>query len=72
MAETDERAAQADEMVELAEGYLADAEFREDYDMRQLRYLQATCQLLLAISVQNRIMIDLLGAQRELGTLSGD
>ena len=72
MAETDERAAQADEMVELAEGYLADAEFREDYDVRQLRYLQATCQLLLAISVQNRIMIDLLAAQRELGTLSGD
>ncbi len=72
MAETDERAAQADEMVELAEGYMADAEFREDYDVRQLRYLQATCQLLLAISVQNRIMIDLLAAQRELGTLSGD
>lgn len=72
MAETDERAAQADEMVDLAEGYMADAEFREDYDVRQLRYLQATCQLLLAISVQNRIMIDLLAAQRELGTLSGD
>jgi len=60
MAETDERLTESQELVDRAEGYLNDAEFREDFEMRQVRYLQAMATLLLAIERQNELVIELL------------
>lgn len=67
MAETDERLQQIVELVERAEGYMSDAEFREDFETQQLRYLQAMSNVLLAISFQNQLIMDLLKAQGEYG-----
>lgn len=60
MAETDEKLTELQELVDRAEGYLNDAEFREDFEMRQVRYFQAMATLLLAIERQNEIVIELL------------
>ena len=60
MAETDEKLTELQELVDRAEGYLNDAEFREDLEMRQVRYSQAMSILLLAIERQNEIVIELL------------
>ena len=60
MAETDEKLTELQELVDRAEGYLNDAEFREDFEMRQVRYFQAMAILLLAIERQNEIVIELL------------
>lgn len=67
MAETDERMQQIVELVERAEGYMSDAEFREEFETQQLRYLQAMSNVLLAISFQNQLIMDLLKAQGEYG-----
>ncbi|NLW51642.1 MAG: hypothetical protein GXY85_12495 [Candidatus Brocadiaceae bacterium] len=60
MADTDARQNELAELIEKAEGYLSDAEFREDMEMRQVRYLQAMTTLLLANARQNEAMIELL------------
>ena len=60
MAETDEGMTETQELADRAEGYLNDAEFREDFEMRQIRYLQAMTILLLALQKQNELMIELL------------
>ena len=60
MAETDERLTELQELVARAEGYLSDAEFREDFEMRQVRYMQAMATLLLALQRQNELVIELL------------
>ena len=60
MADADERMTELQELVSRAEGYLNDAEFREDFEMRQVRYLQAMTSLLLALERQNELVIELL------------
>ena len=60
MAETDEKSTELQELVDRAEGYLNDAEFREDLEMRQVRSLPAMATLLLAIERQNELVIELL------------
>ena len=60
MAETDEGMTETQELADRAEGYLNDAEFREDFEMRQIRYLQAMTILLLALQKLNERMIELL------------
>jgi hypothetical protein len=60
MADTDQRMTELQELMERAEGYLNDAEFREDFEMRQVRYLQAMTSLLLTIAKQNELVIELL------------
>ncbi len=67
MAEDDERTAQIVELVDSAEGFISDAEFREDYEARQLRYLQAMSNLLRAIILQNRQLMELLQSRAEPG-----
>ena len=71
MAKTDEGLQQARALAEMAEGYLSDAEFREDFEARQVRYFQAISSLLLAITKQNDIVIALLKEQTESGGLAG-
>ncbi len=71
MAEPDERSAQVNELMENAEGYISDAEFRDDLDMRQLRYMQATCALLRATAIQNQMILEMLREQRDLEALAG-
>ncbi len=71
MAKIDEGLQQAKELTEIAEGYLTDAEFREDFEVRQVRYFQAISNLLLAITKQNNIVIALLKEQVESGGLAG-
>lgn len=60
MADDDERTADLEELMDRAEGYLSDAEFREEFEMRHVRYLQATCTLLLVQARQNVLIIELL------------
>jgi len=60
VAEDKDKAAQAAENVRLAEGFISDAEFREDLTLRELRYLQALCHLNIALYRQNEIIIGLL------------
>lgn len=60
MADTDQRMTELSELIERAEGYLNDAEFREDFEMRQVRYLQSISNLLLTLAKQNEIVIELL------------
>ena len=67
MAETDEMLQRAEELVRIAEGFMSDAEFREEHEMRQIRYLQAMCNGLIALSIQNQVMIDLLQKQGRYG-----
>lgn len=43
-----------------AEGFVTDAEFREEVDVKNMRYYQAMSHLLLAIADQNSIMIGLM------------
>lgn len=60
MADTDERMTELRALVEQAEGYLSDAEFREDVEMRSIRYSQAMTNLLLVLAKQNELVIELL------------
>jgi hypothetical protein len=67
MAEDEDRAAQIGELVSTAEGYMSDAEFRDEYETRQIRYLQAMSNLLLAIALGNQRLIELLQSRTEPG-----
>ena len=69
MAETDERLTRAKERVDMAEGYMTDAEFREEHDTRVLRYHQATCNALLALYLQNQVIIEMLRKQQDADSL---
>lgn len=60
MADIDERLAQARQQLEHAEGFVSDAEFREEHEERTIRYQQATCHLLMGLFTQNEVIIDLL------------
>ncbi|MHC4481382.1 MAG: hypothetical protein ACYS8K_06405 [Planctomycetota bacterium] len=71
MAENEELTQQVTQLVERAEGYLGDAEFRDEVETRFLRYLQAISDLLIAGTIQNRMIIELLSRQQELDSLSG-
>jgi len=71
MADHEEQLARAQELVDVAEGYMSDAEFREEHETRLIRYLQATCNALLAIYAQNQVMLDLMGKQQDLDGLNG-
>jgi len=51
------------ELMENAEAYLTDAEFREETEERQMRYFQAMSTLLMAIANQNQLIISLLQEQ---------
>ena len=70
MAAEDDRLEQARRRIEAAEGYVSDAEFREEHESRLIRYLQATSNALIAVHLQNQVIIDLLKEQ-ESGALSG-
>jgi hypothetical protein len=72
MTEADERAERITQLIERAGGYLTDAEFRDEIEMRFQRYLQAMADLLVAISMQNQVMIELLTRQQAYDSLSGD
>jgi hypothetical protein len=60
MAKREEILAHVTELVENAEGYMTDAEFREEMDVKNSRYYQATSHLLWALTEQNRVIIRLL------------
>jgi len=71
MAEPDERLGRIRDLVNRAEGFISDAEFRDDYETRTIRYQQAMADTLLAIQLQNEIVIELLTQQAELDRLAG-
>ncbi len=64
MAE-DPRPAKIKDMLERAEGFLSDAEFREDQESKVVRYFQAISMALLALAAQNEVIIDLLKQQAD-------
>ena len=70
MPDTDERLLKALEHIKLTEGFMTDAEFREDHETRVIRYLQALTNGLLALSLQNQVIIELLEKQSKYGALS--
>jgi hypothetical protein len=70
MAEPDARLARIKDLRDRAEGYFSDAEFREDQESRVTRYYQAIATSLLALTIQNEIIIELLKEQQALGELS--
>lgn len=57
MADATETLKRANELVELAEGYMSDAEFREEMDIKQIRYLQAIANVMLALKLQNDLLL---------------
>jgi hypothetical protein len=67
MAETDERLTRITDLIARAEGYLSDAEFREDQESRVTRYFQAMNSTLLAVAAQNQLIIELLTKQQSYG-----
>jgi len=50
-------------LIENAEGFVTDADFREETDTKVLRYLQAACSALLAQCKQNQIIMSLLNPE---------
>ena len=71
MPDHEEQLATAQEHFDLAEGYMSDAEFREEYYTRVLRYHQAACNVLVALYLQNQVIIDLMGKQQAMDGLGG-
>ncbi len=65
MADIDETLQEVNGFVERARGFISDAEFREEVETKQIRYMQATSDLLLAVTFQNGLIIELLKAQSE-------
>ncbi len=65
MADMQELLSSAQHKVDLAEGYMSDAEFREEHDTRLIRYLQSTANILLAIYQQNQVIIDMMAKQQD-------
>ncbi len=65
MADYEEQLNTAQEHANLAEGYMSDAEFREEHDTRLIRYLQANSNLLLSIYLQNQVMIQMMAKQQD-------
>jgi hypothetical protein len=63
MADQEERLAQIREMTDIAEGYISDADFREEVETKVVRYLQAIAQELLVLKVQNDAIIEALTEQ---------
>ncbi|MFW6118798.1 MAG: hypothetical protein ACOC7S_00525 [Planctomycetota bacterium] len=70
MPEEDERLSDATQRVENALGFMSDAEFREEHETRQIRYLQAMSNTLVAIYLQNQVMLEMLQEQQRLESLS--
>lgn len=65
MADIDQLLEEATSQVDQAEGYITDAEFREDFEEKQIRYQQAISHLLLAVYRQNLAIIDLMRGREE-------
>jgi len=63
MADNEEKLARIRELSDIAEGYISDAEFREEVDTKVVRYLQAVCQALLVLKMQNEMIIEALTEQ---------
>jgi hypothetical protein len=51
------------ELADRAEGFLSDAEFRDEMEMKYLRYYQASAHFQQAQYIQNGIIIELLARQ---------
>ena len=60
MAETEEKLQQAQDFIHRAEGFMSDAEFREDTEMKIVRYLQAATAALTGIFYQNQVIAAML------------
>ena len=72
MAEVDPRQVKVKELIERAEGFLSDAEFREDQESRVTRYFQSISTTLLALALQNELILESLAKQQAYGGLSAD
>ena len=66
MADTNERLEEAEGHIRRLDGFLADAEFSQDTEVRQIRYFQAMCEGLHAIYLQNAVVIQMMQRQQEL------
>ena len=70
MADTDERLERANQLLRNAQGFMSDAEFREDAEVKQVRYLQAISAAMVSLALQNQVILDVLKKQGEYGDLA--
>ena len=63
MARIHDQLAAIAELADRAEGFLTDAEFRDEMEMKNLRYYQAIAHYGQAQYLQNEIIIELLARQ---------
>ena len=70
MADSEQILEEATSQLERAQGFMSDAEFREDVETKQTRYLQAICAAMISGCLQNQAIIELLKRQGEGGDLS--
>lgn len=70
MVDIDETLEQATALLRRAQGFMSDAEFREDVETKQTRYLQAISAAAITACLQNEVIIDLLTRKGEGGDLS--
>ncbi|MGD2175339.1 MAG: hypothetical protein PVJ27_08045 [Candidatus Brocadiaceae bacterium] len=71
MANAEELLSQAEENFELAQGYVSDAEFREEHETRVVRYLQAITRTMMAVYLQNAVLLEAMGEEGGYGAVSG-
>jgi len=69
MADNDERLEEANRLLRVAQGYMSDAEFREDAEMKQARYSQATASLLVALTLQQQVMLEMMKSREDFAGL---
>jgi len=63
MARIHDQLAVITDLADRAEGFLTDAEFRDEMEMKYLRYHQAATHFQNALYLQNQIIIELLASQ---------
>ena len=71
MADVDETLQRAKEYIDRAEGFVSDAEFREEYEMRVVRFLQAISSSVIAVYLQNQVLLESLRKQQDIDSLGG-
>ena len=69
MADNDEKLQEADQLLRMAQGFMSDADFREEVETKITRYLQSVSASLIALGLQNQVTIDLLKKQGQYGDL---
>mgnify|MGYP000321247596 CR=1 FL=1 len=58
MAQNDERLEEAQAHIDRAQGFITDAEFREENEIRMVQYLRAVAEGVIALYHQNEVILE--------------